>query len=131
MRTLAAISAMTFMLLSSSHGQEPTRQGADDSGRLLFNNACRTCHTTRDGDNRLGPHLYKIMGRKAGSLPGYGYSAAMKDADLVWNEENLERFIADPDGLVPGNNMKPFGGLASSEDRRRIVSFLRSVSSGQ
>src|SRR5262249_7997519 len=52
-------------------------------GQLVFNNACRTCHTTKEGDNRLGPHLYKIVGRKAGSLPNYGYSNAMKSADFV------------------------------------------------
>lgn len=129
MRRLAAISATMFMLLSPSYGQEQARQSSDvEMGRLLFNNACRTCHTVRDGDNRLGPHLYNIIGRKAGSLPNYGYSAAMKQADLVWSEENLERFIASPDSVVPNNNMKPFGGLASADDRKRIVSFLRSAS---
>jgi len=55
----------------------------------------------------------------------------MKGADLVWDEEKLERFIANPDALVPGNSMKPYGGLASADDRARIVSFLRSVASGQ
>ena len=92
---------------------------------------CRTCHTTKEGDNRLGPHLYKIIERKAGSLPDYGYSSALKGADFVWDEEKLERFIANPDELVPGNSMKPYGGLASVDDRARIVSFLRSVASGQ
>jgi cytochrome c len=100
------------------------------SGQRAFNNACRTCHTTKEGDNRLGPHLYKIIGRKAGSLPDYGYSTAMKDAGFVWDEEKLERFIANPDELVPGNSMKPYGGLASTGDRASVVSFLRSVASG-
>jgi cytochrome c len=63
-------------------------------------------------------------------LPDYGYSTAMKDAGFVWDEERLERFIANPDELVPGNSMKPYGGLASTDDRARIVSFLRSVTSG-
>jgi len=131
-RTPVTISVVTYVLLSSSYGQESVRQGADAVlGQQLFNNACRTCHTTREGDNRLGPHLHKIIGRKAGSLPDYGYSEAMKRADFVWTEETLERFIANPDQLVPGNNMKPFGGLASAGDRTRIVSFLRSVTSGQ
>jgi cytochrome c len=131
-RPLVALSGMTYMLLSPSYGQEQVRQRVDAvSGRQVFNNACRTCHTTKEGDNRLGPHLYKIIGRKAGSLPDYGYSSAMKGADFVWDEGKLERFIANPDELVPGNSMKPYGGLASSDDRARIVSFLRSVASGQ
>ena len=72
----------------------------------------------------LGPNLYKVVGRKAGSLPDYNYSSAMKEADFVWDEEKLDRFIANPDEVIPGNNMKPYGGLASREDRAKIIAFL-------
>jgi cytochrome c len=96
-----------------------------DAGQLLFNNACRTCHTLRDGDNRLGPNLHRIIGRKAGSLPDYNnYSSAMKSADLVWDKSTLDRFIANPDQVVPGHNMKPYGGHASAEERATIIAFL-------
>ncbi|MGY8666242.1 c-type cytochrome [Bradyrhizobium sp. UFLA05-109] len=129
---LLALSGGAYMLHSPSHAQQPARQSVDTaSGQRAFNNSCRTCHTIKDGDNRLGPHLYRILGRKAGSLPDYNYSSAMKSADFVWDEEKLERFIADPDDLVPGNSMKPFGGLASADDRARIVSFLRSGASSR
>ena len=101
------------------------------AGQLVFNNACRTCHTPREGDNRLGPHLHKIVGRKAGSLPNYGYSSAMKSADFVWDEAKLNRFIANPDEIVPGNNMKPYGGLASADDGAKILAFLRSLTTGE
>jgi cytochrome c len=112
----------TLMLSGSSVLQE--RDVA--SGQLIFNNACRTCHTTREGDNRLGPNLYKIVGRKAGSLQNYGYSSAMKGADFVWDEAKLDRFIANPEQTVPGNNMKPFSGLASADDRAKVIAFLLS-----
>lgn len=105
----------------------PSMAHADDSPEQAFNNACRTCHTIREGDNRLGPSLYKIVGRKAGSLPDYNYSAAMKDADFVWNEANLARFIAKPDEVVAGNNMKPFAGLASADERKKVLAFLLSA----
>ena len=131
-RPLVVLGAMTYVLLASSYAQESQRQSAvAASGQQVFNNACRTCHTIREGDNRLGPHLYKIIGRKAGSLPDYGYSGAMKGADFVWNEEKLTRFMVNPDELVPGNSMKPYGGLASSDDRERIVSFLQSAAPGR
>jgi len=99
-------------------------QDKADGGQLLFNNACRTCHTLRDGDNRLGPNLHGIIGRKAGSLPNYAYSSAMKNADLVWDTATLDRFIANPDQVVPGHNMKPYGGHASAEERAGIIAFL-------
>jgi cytochrome c len=96
-----------------------------DPGQVAFNNACRTCHTTREGDNRLGPSLYGVIGRKAGSLPGYtNHSESMKKAELVWDKNNLDRFIANPDQVVPSNNMKPFGGIASAEERAKIIAFL-------
>jgi len=107
--------------------QEPAGKGADtESGQQTFNNACRTCHTTKEGDNRLGPNLHNIIGRKAGSLQNYGYSSAMKGADFVWDKKKLDRFIAKPDEVVPGNNMKPYGGLTSAEDRAKVIVFLES-----
>ncbi len=99
---ISALVCITFLMLlgSSALPQEPGRKGADtESGQLTFNNACRTCHTTKEGDNRLGPNLHNIIGRKAGSLPNYGYSSAMKGADFGWDKEKLDRFIAKPDPL--------------------------------
>jgi cytochrome c len=124
--------ATILALSSSAMAQEPSRTSPDAaSGQLLFNNACRTCHSTRQGDNRLGPDLHDIIGRKAGSLPNYGYSGAMKGADLVWDKDKLDRFIANPEAVVPGNNMKPFGGLASAEDRAKLIAFLQSPGANQ
>ena len=118
---LTGIIYLELSTLSVSEDAEVT------SGQLEFNNVCRTCHSIREGDNRLGPHLRGIIGRKAGSLPNYSYSSAMRGANFVWNEENLERFIANPDETVPGNNMKPYGGLASAESRVKVIAFLKTL----
>jgi cytochrome c len=124
MHVITALGAMGF-LLSPPSARPQSSQGTEAaSGQLAFNNACRTCHVAREGDNRLGPNLHKVVGRKAGSLPGYNYSSAMKEAGFVWDEEKLERFIANPDELVPGNSMKPYSGLASRDDRTKIIAFL-------
>jgi cytochrome c len=125
-RLIVTLSGMACLLSSpSSRSQELPPPGVEAaSEQQVFNNACRTCHTIKDGDNRWGPNLYKIIGRKAGSLPDYNYSSAMKSAGFVWDEEKLEHFIASPDEVVPGNNMRPYGGLASAEDRKRVVVFL-------
>jgi cytochrome c len=116
----ALVTASHSALAQGPAGNAP---GAEE-GQLAFNNACRTCHTLREGDNRLGPNLHNIVGRKAGSLPNYGYSSAMKGAELVWDRPALDRFIANPDQVVPGHNMKPYGGIASPEDRAKIIAFL-------
>ena len=114
---LLAISPDTF-------GQDAAAKSDTADSQLVFKNVCRTCHTVKEGDNRLGPNLHNIIGRKAGSVPGYGYSSAMKDADLTWDRATLDRFIANPDQVVPGNRMKPYGGLTSAEERAKIIAFL-------
>ena len=133
LRLIVTLSGIAYMLSShSALSQEPAPQGKEAaSEQQVFNNACRTCHTVKEGDNRQGPNLYKIMGRKAGSLADYDYSSAMKGAGFVWDEEKLERFIASPDEVVPGNNMKPYSGLASADDRKKVIAFLQSVSTGR
>ena len=98
---------------------------AQDEGELLFNNSCRTCHTVREGDNRLGPNLHNIIGREAGSLPDYAYSSAMQQSGIVWDEATLDAFIENPEAVVPGNNMKPFSGIASADDRAKIIAHLK------
>ena len=118
---IAALGGIAYMLCSPSALPQTSQ---DTSGQQAFNNACRTCHMVKEGDNRLGPHLAKVLGRKAGSLPDYGYSSAMKEAGFAWDREKLERFIANPDEVVPGNRMKPYTGVASSDDRTKIVAFL-------
>src|SRR6266516_2581123 len=75
---------------------------AQDDGQILFNNSCRTCHSVKEGDNRLGPNLHGIVGRKSGALTNYGYSHAMANADVVWDKATLDKFIANPEGVVDG-----------------------------
>jgi cytochrome c len=120
-----AIPFLALLLCAPALAQETVGKGdSAPEGQILFNNACRTCHTLREGDNRLGPNLHKVMGRKAGSLPNYGYSSALKGADITWDKAALDRFIANPDQVVSGHNMKPYGGLASADERAKIIAFL-------
>jgi len=99
-------------------------EGADEPGQILFNNACRTCHTVKDGDNRLGPNLHAVVGRKSGALSGYGYSDSMAKSGLVWDKATLDRFIADPNAVVRGHKMQPYGGIPSAEDHAKIIAYL-------
>ncbi|HLS86755.1 MAG TPA: c-type cytochrome [Burkholderiales bacterium] len=102
-----------------------------EEAKLAFNNHCRQCHVTREGDNRLGPSLFNVVGREAGSAPNYAYSSAMKNANLVWDPDNLDRYITNPDAVVPGNKMKPFTGISDAQERAKIIAHLESVSNGQ
>ncbi|WP_166299802.1 MULTISPECIES: c-type cytochrome [unclassified Bradyrhizobium] len=118
---IVLLCALAFLPLRRSHGQD-----AGVSGEQAFNNSCRTCHTVKDGDNRAGPNLHNIIGRKAGSVANFPYSEAMKSSDIVWDERTLLRFIEDSEAVVSGNGMKPYTGVRSAEDRAGIVAFLKS-----
>jgi cytochrome c len=121
--------AAALALLS---GAALAQDGVDpDEARLAFNNHCRQCHVTNEGDHRLGPSLHNIIGREAGSAPGFRYSSAMQNADLVWDEENLDRYIENPDAVVPGNNMKPYSGITDPEERAKIIAHLEAESESQ
>ena len=113
--------------LSMSIAFAQTAAAADDaSGEQVFNNNCRTCHTWRKDDNRLGPNLHDIIGRKAGAVAGFAYSPAMKSSGITWDEATLDKFIAKPDGVVSDNNMKPFTGISDATTRKQIIEFLKS-----
>jgi cytochrome c len=102
-----------------------TSQSAS-ADKAAFNNNCRTCHSEKEGDNRLGPSLGNIVGAKAGSRPGYGnYSQAMKSSGITWDEQTLDRFISNPEEVVPNNNMKPFKGVPDPAVRQRIIASLK------
>lgn len=87
---------------------------------------CKACHSVEPGDNGIGPSLAGIFGRKAGTVAGFTYSDAMKDSGLTWNQANLNRFLADPRGTVPDNNM-PFAGVKDAAQRQAIVAYLRTL----
>jgi cytochrome c len=113
-------------LMLSASLSEAASAADDVSGEQLFNNNCRTCHSWKEGDNRLGPSLHGVVGSKSGSVQGFNYSQSMKQANLTWDEATLDTFIASPDGVVQNNNMKPFTGIADQATRQKIIEFLKS-----
>lgn len=92
------------------------------AGKLVFAK-CAICHSMAPGDNRLGPTLAGVVGRKAGTVPGYNYSPAMKNAGLIWTPANLDAYLANPRGKLPGVKMI-FVGLPKPEDRANVIAYL-------
>ena len=78
-----------------------------------------------------GPSLAGVLGRKAGSLASFHrYSDALKRSGIVWNEETLDAWIANPAALVPGNDMR-FQGLGDAQMRHNLVAYLQAVAEGK
>jgi cytochrome c len=101
---------------------------ADADPELAFNNHCRECHSAVKDDNRLGPSLYGVVGRKAGSLASFhGYSPSLQGSGITWTPDMLDQWITDPNAVASGNNMAPpFPGVADPDERKQIIAYLKS-----
>ena len=95
-------------------------------GELQFARKCSVCHSLKPGEtNRAGPSLYKVLGRKAGSLSEYPYSNSLLASNLVWNEQNInDLFVKGPHAVVPGSKM-PLQKIPDAEKRAALIEFLR------
>ncbi|MBY0421901.1 MAG: c-type cytochrome [Parvularculaceae bacterium] len=93
---------------------------------------CAVCHITAkpgtpEGDQKLiGPNLFGVVGRKAGSLEGFSYSKAMRESAVVWDATTLDAYIAQPTKEIPGNRMS-FAGEPDAQKRADIIAFLTSL----
>ena len=101
-----------------------TAARADDDGEKLFKKYCSACHTTDEGKNRVGPSLHAVVGRTAGSIGGFAYSAGVKAAGFTWTPEKLDSWLTDPKALIPGNKMT-FAGVKDAGERTALIGFLR------
>ena len=122
----ALVGAALAALVSSA--ADKTRVCDQARGRQVFVK-CQVCHTAEaGGPHVVGPNLHEVIGRKAGTAPGFNYSHAFQDADFTWDREKLDRYLADPAAFVDSNWM-PFTGLKRSEDRQDIICFLEDQAS--
>jgi cytochrome c len=86
---------------------------------------CAGCHSTQAGQNKIGPSLAGVFGRTSGAVPGYNYSAALKNAHLIWEAQTLDKFLQNPGGLVHGTKM--FATVPAADTRQRIIAYLKSL----
>jgi cytochrome c len=123
----AKISSADLLAISSlskgSGGSEATLGGAGDAarGKAVFEKRCTGCHAMEA--DREGPRLAGVFGRKAGGIPGFAYSAGLKNSGVTWTGATLEKWLSDPDLMVPDNNMS--FSVQKAEERRDLIAFLK------
>jgi cytochrome c len=115
---LRATAALSVLLLSGAARAD----GDAARGEARFQD-CAACHRLEAGANNVGPNLHGIFTRKAGEIADFRYSPAIKRSGIVWTPETLDKFITDPQALVPGNRM-PYAGMANASDRADLIAYL-------
>lgn len=108
---------------ASPEADQQVAAGDAEAGQRTFNQ-CKACHTVEAGKNRVGPSLYGVVGKQAGAVEGFKYSKVMQESGITWTPENLDKYLADPKGFMPGNKMA-FAGLKSAEDRANVIAFMQ------
>ena len=116
---------MQGLVLGAVLAGSASAQAAGDAGRgaAVYEAQCGACHAV--AADRVGPRHAGVVGRRAGSVPGFAYSAALKASGIVWNAGTLDRWLADPEALVPGQAMGY--SLADPALRADVIAYLATL----
>ena len=118
---LSAICMAQLFLLVEAEGAQPVaRTGDAVHGKALYQ-GCAACHSIDEND--IGPKHRGVVGRRAGSISDYPYSAALKSSGLIWDERILDQWLTNPTALVPGTKM--FFKLDDAQSRADIIAYLK------
>jgi cytochrome c len=113
-----AIAALAAVLASNA-----ARADGDPAlGKVQFNK-CAACHSAKAGENKIGPSLHGVVGRPSHSIENFSYSDAMKAYNVTWTDEELNKYLENPRGVVTGTKMI-FVGLKKEDERANLIAYL-------
>ena len=118
---LTLATAVVLLAAASVHAVAAPERPAGDPirGKTVYQ-VCMGCHSLDEDD--VGPHHRGVVGRVAGTVPGYAYSPALRNSHIVWSPDTLDRWLTNPQALVPG--VKMFFAMPSSQDRADVIAYL-------
>jgi cytochrome c len=96
------------------------------AGEKIFKTQCGICHAVVAGENRIGPTLFGVVGRRAGSVPGFNYTADHKKLDITWDAAILDKYLTNPRAMVPDTSMV-YAGLKNDAERADLIAYLETL----
>jgi cytochrome c len=129
MHSLTRIRAAGYAIMLASAGALSVpltayAQGDAAAGEQVFAH-CAVCHSNKPGENKIGPSLAGVFGRKSGTEPGYNYSPAMKGLNVTWDETSLDEYLQGPGKFVRGTKMVYF--VPNEKDRQDVIAYLKTL----
>ena len=124
--TFASCILISFFAIPNSIDAAAPASGNPVNGKALFEKRCTGCHTL--DQNKEGPHLRGVYGRRAGSVGDFSYSDQLKASNFMWDDISLDKWLTNPDAVVPDNDMA--FRVSNPQERADIIQFLR-LSSGK
>jgi cytochrome c len=119
-----ALLSLISVAIAHPISDQPIVQGDAIRGKAAFEKRCTGCHAL--DQDRVGPRLAGVYGRRSGTIPHFPYSMELKQAGIVWDERSLDAWLTDPDTLVRGNAMSFH--VSKPEERRDLIAFLKASS---
>src|SRR5471030_1517930 len=120
----ATMTLIASVLILTAGG---ARAQSAESGERTFNQQCKSCHTVeKGGPSTLGPNLFGVIGRKAGTAPGFEFSDAMKKSGITWDDASLGDYLKDPKAKVPDGKMT-FAGLKRAPQLADVIAYLKTA----
>ncbi len=123
MKSLIAFSVA--VALSCAFAVQQAAAADVEAGKKAFSK-CAACHAIEPGKNKVGPSLFGVVGRKAGTVEGFSYSPAMKDSGLTWDAATLNTYLEKPNALVKGTKMG-FPGIKDADERANVIAYLATL----
>lgn len=120
------IRILTFALLLSAAATLSAHAADAGAGQAVFKSQCAVCHSVVAGKNAVGPSLAGILGRKAGSVEGFHYSAANRNSGLTWDEATLDKYLTSPRTVLPGTIMT-YAGVKDDAKRADLIAYLATL----